>query len=72
MEISLDDLAGETLIVSGRAPSEEINDYLIQHLAELGHHPEVQRQAVGRDTLMQLLAFRRELTVDLCGRRGSQ
>ena len=62
-EVRFEDLVGETFIVSESAPGEEIHDYLVQRLADLGHHPDIQQQAVGRDTLMQLVALGRGLTV---------
>lgn len=63
LEVCFEDLVGETFIVSESAPGEEIHDYLVQRLADLGHHPDIQQQAVGRDTLMQLVALGRGLTV---------
>lgn len=62
-EVRFADLAGESFIVSESAPGEEIHDYLIKRLAELGRHPEIQHQAVGRDNLMRLVALGRGLTV---------
>jgi DNA-binding transcriptional LysR family regulator len=71
-EISFGDLAGETFLVSESAPGEEIHDYLVQRLADLGHHPEIQQQAVGRDNLMQLVALGRGLTVTSEATTGAQ
>lgn len=62
-EVQLADLGGESFIVSESAPGEEIHDYLVQRLAELGHHPDIQQQGVGRDNLMRLVALDRGLTV---------
>ena len=57
------DLAGEAFIVSESAPGEEIHDYLVKRLADLGRHPEIHQQCVGRDNLMRLVALGRGLTV---------
>jgi hypothetical protein len=51
-EIAWSDLRGEQLIVSEADPGPEIHDYLVKHLAKLGHHPNVERCGVGRDNLM--------------------
>ena len=56
-------LTGERFIVSDAAPGPEIHDYLVQRLADLGHHPEVQLQDVGRDNLLSLVAVGRGLTL---------
>ena len=61
--VSFGDLMGETFIVSESAPGEEVHDYLVQRLADLGHHPDIHQQSVGRDTLLQLVALGRGLTV---------
>jgi DNA-binding transcriptional LysR family regulator len=63
VEIQFADLAGESFIVSESAPGEEIHDYLVKRLADLGRHPEIHQQAVGRDNLMRLVALGRGLTV---------
>lgn len=63
LEVQFSDLAGESFIVSESAPGEEIHDYLVKRLADLGRHPEIQQQAVGRDNLMRLVALGRGLTV---------
>ena len=57
------DLVGESFIVSDVAPGPEIHDYLVQRLAELGRHPEVQPQCVGRDNLLSLVAVGRGVTL---------
>jgi DNA-binding transcriptional LysR family regulator len=56
-------LVHETFIVSEAAPGQEIHDYLVQRLADLGRHPEIHQHAVGRDNLMRLVALGRGLTV---------
>ena len=62
-EIQFSDLIGETFIVSESAPGEEIHDYLVQRLADLGYHPDIRQQGVGRDNLMRLVALGCGLTV---------
>ncbi len=62
-EVGWDDLRDEQFIVSETNPGPEIHDYLVKHLAELGHHPRVERCGVGRDNLMKLVALGRGLTL---------
>lgn len=62
-EIGWGDLRDEHFIVSETNPGPEIHDYLVKHLAELGHHPRVERCGVGRDNLMKLVALGRGLTL---------
>lgn len=62
-EVEWRDLSTENFIVSEGAPGPEIHDYLVQRLAELGHHPEIHTQQVGRDNLLSLVAVGRGLTV---------
>lgn len=62
-ELTWADLTGESFIVSDIAPGPEIHDYLVQRLARLGHHPDVQPQYVGRDNLLPLVALGRGLTL---------
>lgn len=62
-ELSWDDLEVESFIVSDLPPGPEINDYLVQRLAALGHHPDIRQQYVGRDNLLQLVALGRGLTL---------
>lgn len=57
------DLFGEKFIVSNVAPGREIRDYLVQHLADLGRHPEICTQYVGRDVLLSMVAVGRGLTL---------
>jgi len=57
------DLTGERFIVSDAAPGPEIRDYLIQRLADLGRHPNIHPQYVGRDVLLSMVAIGRGLTV---------
>lgn len=62
-ELGWDDLRGRHFIVSEAQPGPEIHDYLVKHLAELGYHPSIEPQAVYRDTLMQIVANGRRLTL---------
>jgi DNA-binding transcriptional LysR family regulator len=62
-EIGWNDLRNEHFIVSEVDPGPEIHDYLVKHLAELGHHPNVERCGVGRDNLMQLVVLGRGLSL---------
>lgn len=55
--IPWDALRTEHFIVSRDEPGPEIHDYLIRHLAELGHHPSVSQFAVGRENLMHLVGL---------------
>lgn len=62
-ELEWGDLADETFIVSETAPGQEIHDHLVRRLADLGRHPEIQVQHVGRDNLVPLVALGRGLTL---------
>lgn len=62
-EISWADLRDRHFIVSETDPGPEIHDYLVKHLADLGHHPNVERYRVGRDNLMNLVAMGQGLTL---------
>lgn len=62
-EVSWSDLRRRRFIVSETDPGPEIHDYLVKHLADLGHHPSVERHGVGRDNLMNLVAMGQGLTV---------
>ncbi|WP_239641724.1 LysR family transcriptional regulator [Acidomonas methanolica] len=61
--VTWDGLQDEHFIVSETDPGPEIHDYLVKHLADLGHHPCVERCSVGRDNLMKLVALGRGLTL---------
>lgn len=63
IEIAWAELRDRHFIVSEVDPGPEIHDYLVKHLAELGHHPSVERHGVGRDNLMHLVAMGRGLTL---------
>ncbi len=62
-EISWADLRDREFIVSEGQSGAEIHDYLVKHLAELGRSPRIQRHAVYRDTLMQIVAKGHSLTL---------
>lgn len=62
-EIAWRDLHGRRFVVSEAQPGPEIHDYLVKHLSSLGHSPNIQRQAVYRDTLMQIVAGGNSLTL---------
>lgn len=62
-ELTWHDLVDQRFIVSDAAPGQEIHDYLVQRLADLGHHPQIDLQYVGRDNLLPLVAVGRGLTV---------
>lgn len=66
------DLSGESFIVSDAAPGPEIHDYLVQRLADLGHHPEIHAQYVGRDSLLSMVAIGRGLTLTSEATTGTQ
>ena len=61
--VSWGDLRDAQFVVSESEPGPEIHDYLIKHLAELSHHPRVERRSVGRDNLLQLVSFGRGLSL---------
>lgn len=62
-EIAWSDLRDRHFIVSEAEPGPEIHDYLVKHLADLGHHPSVERCLVYRDTLMHLVSLGRGLSL---------
>lgn len=57
------DLMDQRFMVSDAAPGQEIHDYLVQRLADLGHHPEIRPQFIGRDNLLASVSVARGLTV---------
>ncbi|RUX03630.1 LysR family transcriptional regulator [Mesorhizobium sp. M8A.F.Ca.ET.208.01.1.1] len=61
--IAWSDLRDREFIVSEAQSGQEIHDCLVKHLAELGHSPSVQKHAVYRDTLMQIVAGGSSLTL---------
>lgn len=62
-ELRWPDLSNEKFIVSDTAPGPEIQDYLVQRLADVGHRPYMEVQAVGRDNLLHLVAIGCGLTL---------
>lgn len=62
-EILWKDLRDRNFIVSETDPGPEIHDYLVKHLADLGHHPNIERHGVGRDNLMHLVSIGQGLTL---------
>ncbi|WP_205961476.1 LysR family transcriptional regulator [Paracoccus endophyticus] len=62
-ELTWHDLVDEPFIVSEAAPGQEIHDHLVRRLADLGWHPEIHVQSVGRDNLLPLVAIGRGLTL---------
>lgn len=57
------DLSARQFVVSEEQSGPEIHDYLVKHLSDLGRSPSVQRHAVYRDTLMQIVAKSQSLTL---------
>lgn len=64
------DLAGESFIVSDAPPGPEIHDYLVQRVAQLGRHPDVHVQSVGRDVLLSMVAVGKGLTLTSAATTG--
>lgn len=71
-ELGFEDLQGRAFVVSEAHPGPEISDYLVKHLADLGEPPVIERQAVYRDTLMQIVAGGRKLTLTNEGTTATQ
>lgn len=63
LAVQFSTLANEPFIVSEAAPGEEIQNYLMRRLGDLGRHPQIHQHGVGRDNLMRLVALGRGLTV---------
>lgn len=61
--VSWEDIGAARLIVSDVPPGPEIHNYLIQRLADLAHHPFIERHNVGRLNLLSLVALGRGLTL---------
>lgn len=62
-EIAWNALQGRRFVVSEVQPGPEIAEYLVKHLSALGHSPAIDRQAVYRDNLMQIVAGGHHLTL---------
>ena len=71
-EVMWDALRDQHFIVSENDPGPEIHDYIVKHLADLGRHPSVERHAVGRDNLLNLVAMNQGLTLQSEATMGSQ
>lgn len=50
-------LRGEHFLVSRAEPGPTAHDHVIQHLADLGHHPDVEAHAVSREALVNLVGL---------------
>ncbi|MEJ2623553.1 MAG: LysR family substrate-binding domain-containing protein [Pseudolabrys sp.] len=61
--VSWSDFRERHFIVTETEPGPKIHDYLVTHLVQMEHHPTVERCPVCRDTLMQLVAFGRGLSL---------
>ncbi len=55
-EIRWQDLQDRQFVVSETQSGSDIRDFLVRHLATLGHSPRIEQHAVHRDTLMQIVA----------------
>ncbi|WP_175619447.1 LysR family transcriptional regulator [Bradyrhizobium sp. 2S1] len=62
-EVIWPDLRDRHFIVTETEPGPKIHDYLVTHLVQMGHHPTVERCPVYRETLMQLVAVGRGLSL---------
>jgi DNA-binding transcriptional LysR family regulator len=62
-EIEWENLRFRHFVVSETPPGPEIHDFLVKHLSELGYRPNIRQQGVYRDTLMQIVANGRGLTL---------
>ncbi|MAM11013.1 MULTISPECIES: LysR family transcriptional regulator [Hyphomicrobiales] len=62
-ELTWRDLVQEPFIVSETAPGQEVHDYLVHRLADLGRHPDIRRQGVGRDNLFPLVGLGKGMTL---------
>lgn len=62
-EIRWHDLKNESFVVSETAPGQEVHDYIVRYLADLGSHPEIKVQEVSRDNLVPLVAMGQGLTL---------
>lgn len=62
-EISFGDIRYRRFIVTEVAPGRDIESFLIRNLSTFGHQPQIQRNQVSRQTLMQLVACGRGITL---------
>jgi DNA-binding transcriptional LysR family regulator len=63
LSIRWSDLQDQFFVVGEADTGSEIYDFLVKHLANFGMHPHIERCCVGRDNLMQVVAFGRGLTL---------
>lgn len=56
-------LNAEKFLVSRAEPGPEIQDYIIKHLAALGHRPQVEHRSVCRDGLLALIGLGQGITL---------
>jgi hypothetical protein len=56
-------LQEECFFVSEAVLGQEIEDFLIKHLADLGIHPQTQRYKAGRDNLTKIISFGSPITL---------
>lgn len=62
-EVGWEDLRTRDFVVSDAGSGSEIYDFLIRHLSASGYRPTIDSQKVHRDTLMQIVASGRGLTL---------
>ncbi|MEJ2626635.1 MAG: LysR substrate-binding domain-containing protein [Pseudolabrys sp.] len=62
-EVSWREIADEKFIVTDAALGQEIHDYLVKHVGNLGHHPRIEPQYVGRDSLLTMVGVGTGITV---------
>lgn len=62
-QVGWEDLHGRHFVISQIWLGREIHDFLVVHLAKVGHRPSIELQAVYQDTLMQIVASGRGLTL---------
>ena len=68
-EVSWADLEGERFLATEAECGAEVHDHVVRHMTGLGHRPEVERIAVGRDSLLNLIAM--GFGVSLAGEAGA-
>ena len=56
-EVSWAELEGERFLATQSECGAEVHDHVVRYMTGLGHRPEVDRIAVGRDTLLNLIAM---------------
>lgn len=61
--VQWDQLVGECFIVSRIDPGPEIHDYVVNHMADLGHRPMVESRRVQREGLMALVGLGRRISL---------